>query len=221
MLIIFDLDDTLIDTTSCITPIKLVDALHRMVEAGLSLPNFEEAAQMIRRLDEASESARQTLIEFLEIHEADNKYLEIGLKEVYENISFDLPIFPVDHALEVLEELKGFHELALVTIGKKAQQLGKMEKAGIDTTVFSKIVVSEEKSKKNHYEKIARELGFSPEDILVCGDRISIDLTPAKQLGFRTVHVRRGRGLNSTGERGDVDYSISELAELRNIIRNG
>ncbi len=220
MLIIFDLDDTLIDTSGCITPIKLEDALVRMKEAGLALPDMSEAKEMIKRLDESAESARQTLAEFLEICGADQKYLQIGVKEVYENISLDMPVFPLDNALLVLNELSALHQLALVTIGKREQQLQKMKKAGIDSTLFSKIVVSEERIKKTHYQTLVEELGFAPRDVLVCGDRIATDLTPAKELGFKTVHMRWGRGLSSAGAKSDVDYTISQLNEITEIIKN-
>lgn len=220
MLIIFDLDDTLIDTSGCITPVKLEDALLCMQGAGLALPNFSEAVEMVKRLDESSESARQTLSEFLEICGADQKYLEIGVKEIYENISLDIPVFPLEQALEVLIQLGAVHQLAIVTMGKPHQQLHKMKKAGIDTTLFSKIVVSEDQTKKPHYQSIVEELGFSSRDVVVCGDRIRTDLAPAKELGFKTVHVRWGRGRNSAGAKSDVDYTVSELPEIIEIIKN-
>ena len=218
MLIIFDLDDTLIDTSGCITPLKLEDALKRMVEAGLDLPSFPEALEMLRRLDDSSESARHTLAEFLEINHIDNKFLDIGIKEVYGDLPPDLPVFARDQALEVLLELKDLHELALVTIGKPEQQGWKMKKAGIDSTIFSKLIVSEERNKKLHYQAIAEELGFRETEVVVCGDRIAIDLSPARELGFKTVHMRWGRGLNGSGPKSDVDYTITELAEMREII---
>ncbi len=192
MLIIFDLDDTLIDTSGCITPIKLESALSRMVEAGLKVPNFEDALETLRRLDASAESARHTLSEFLEIlgTEEEDKYFKMAVEEVYGPISDDIPIFPLEQAIEVLLDLKGTHELALVSMGKMEQQLIKMKKAGIDSTIFSKIVISEERDKKPHYKKIVEELGYAPSDTLVCGDRISLDLVPAKELGCKTVHMR-------------------------------
>jgi len=220
LLIIFDLDDTLIDTSGSITPIKLQDALQRMVDCGLKISDFSEAYEMLRRLDECSESSRQTLAEFIEVIGADLRFFEIGLKEVYENLSPDLPIFPLDQAIEVLIELKQNHDLALVTVGKEHQQLAKMKKAGIDTAFFSKIVVSEERNKKPHYQTIVEELYFSPSDVIVCGDRIHVDLVPARELGFKTVHMKWGRGLNFVNAKSDVDYAISHLTELKQIVTN-
>lgn len=219
MLIIFDLDDTLIDTYS-ITQIKLEDALNRMIAAGLSLPNVYEALHMLKRLDGSFMTARDTLSEFLELHDADPQYLEIGLHELYGEISPDVPVHALDQAHEVLAELGASHKLVLVTVGKLERQMEKMKKAGIDSSLFSKIIVSEERNKKPHYEAVVDEFCASPSEVMVCGDRIMLDLTPAKELGFKTIQMRWGRGLVNFGNRRDVDFTISRLVEIKDILTN-
>lgn len=189
-----------------------------MIEAGLSLPDVPRALDMLKRLDETSSSAEQTLKEFIEIVGADPELLDVGVKEMYENISADLPVFSLDRAIEVIDELSLSHQLALVTVGKEAQQLAKMKKAGIEPALFSKIVVSRDRNKKPHYQAIIEELGMPASEVVVCGDRIAVDLAPAKELGLKTVQMRWGRGLNAIGSRSDVDYTISQLADLKEII---
>lgn len=220
MLIIFDLDDTLIDTSGCITHYKLEDALHAMVREGLSVPDFTAALDLLRRLDSTSESARSALAEFVEILGTDQRFFDIGVKEIYENVSLELPIFPLDGAIELLTDLGQQHQLALVTVGKQSLQMDKLKKAGIDSRIFSKISVTEERNKKPHYQMIVDELGYAPTEVIVCGDRIPVDLIPARELGFKTVQMQWGRGLNSIGFKGDVDYCISELKEIKNIVND-
>ena len=220
MLIIFDLDDTLIDTSGCITHFKLEDALHAMVSEGLAISDFPEALDLLRRLDRASDSARSAVAEFVEILDADKRFFEIGVTEIYENISSELPIFPLEGAVELLTDLKQQHQLALVTVGKEPLQMDKLKKAGIDSRIFSKIAVTEERNKKVHYQTIVDELDTLAAEVLVCGDRIPVDLIPARELGFKTVQMLWGRGLNSSGYKGDVDYCISELKELKNIVNS-
>jgi FMN phosphatase YigB (HAD superfamily) len=218
LLIIFDLDDTLIDTTGCITRLKLEDALHAMMRAGLQVPDTGEALECLKRLDSTSESARHTLAEFLEILGAGSHLFEVGVKEIYENLPADFSIFPLEGAIELLDQLSQSHQLALVTVGKQSQQMDKLKKAGIDSRIFSKIVVSEERNKKPHYQSIVDELGYEPAQVIVCGDRIPLDLAPARELGFKTVQMRWGRGLHSTGRKNDVDHTISELKEMKEIV---
>jgi len=224
LLIIFDLDDTLIDTTGSITPVKLELALTKMVEAGLQVGDVQEALAILKRLDIATESASQTLLEFLEIVNGERKYFDIGHAEVYGPLPPDFPVYALDEALDVLSELSSGHQLALVSMGKPEQQLLKLKNAGIDSTIFSKILISEDQDKKPHYKAILEELGFAPSQTLVCGDRVKRDLSPAKELGCITVHMQWGRGLSCLLSAlphfiaRDVDYAIKKLSQIKDIL---
>ena len=218
MLIIFDLDDTLIDTSGSITPLQLKRALQAMVEAGLSVDDFEKAYVMLRQIDATCESSSQTLKEFLIRVGADLVFLTIGQKNVYGPIPDDLPIIPLNHAFKILKNLKKSHQLAVVSIGNPDQQRLKMEKAGLDSALFSKIVISTEEDKKSAYVEVLKSLSADPAQTVVCGDRIKRDLTPAKQLGCITIQMEWGRGLCSTGSPSDVDFKIQSLSEIEEII---
>lgn len=218
MLIIFDLDDTLIDTTGSITPIKLEQALLKMCAAGLDVGDPEEALLVLKRLDHGAESAAHTLAEFLEILGADKKYFEIGKKEIYSDLSHDTPVFPLEQTIEVLDELKELFTLALVSKGKPQTQALKLKNSGIDSTIFSRIIFSEEESKKNHYRKVLEELSFSPAQTVVCGDRVGRDLVPAKELGCRTVQMKWGRGSRLPHSMEAVDFCITKLSQLKGIL---
>ena len=129
------------------------------------------------------------------------------------------PIQPLDDAVEVLHELAESYPLALVTKGKERLQKEKMRRAKIPIKLFSYLCFCEEgplsnQGKKEFYESIGKEIGISPDQVLVCGDRISIDLAPAKELGYITVQIRWGRGLGNTGLKKDVDYTILHLSEI-------
>ena len=218
MLIIFDLDDTLVDTSGCITPIKLEDALHKMVAAGFQVPHFLDALEQLKRIDAAAGSAREAIAEFLEIHDGVLKYYDIAIKEVYETFFSDLPIFTFDGVIETLKTLSEWHYLAVVTAGFFDYQQWKLKKTGIDSSIFSKIVVCESGDKKIHYKKIVEELNFLPKDVIVCGDRVDKDLTPAKDLGFRTIRMKKGRGRKSFKFSRDVDYTINEFYEILEVV---
>lgn len=189
-----------------------------MIGAGLAVPDFSTALDLLRRIDRSAESAKAALSEFVDILGFGKNILEIGVKEIYEKPSSDLPVFPVDGALELLYDLGQQHQLALVTVGMLSHQMEKLKKAGIDSRIFSKISVIEDKNKKPHYQRIVDELGYASTEVLVCGDRIPIDLVPARELGFKTVQMLWGRGLNSLKSRGDVDYFISKIGELKDIV---
>ncbi len=220
MLIVFDLDDTLVDTTGCITYHLLERALEAMVRAGLVVTDFSEALLLLRRLNDRALSARLALSEFVEIFEGDAKILEQGIAQIYEVEASPLPLNALTGATEILNALKASHCLTLVTIGHPQVQREKLKKAGIDSSLFSKIIVSEEENKGPLYEELLEEFGFSRWEVWVCGDRIMRDLSPAKRLGCHTVLMKWGRGLNAILPHPDVDHAISSLRELRQIIYN-
>lgn len=189
-----------------------------MVGAGLKVGNFEEALATLKRMDLSSESASQTLKEFLELVDGDPALLSLGEKIVYGDLPEDLAVFPLESATDVLDNLKENHELALVSMGKPHQQLLKMKNAGLDSTIFSKIVISERENKKSSYQEVLEELNISPERTVVCGDRVKRDLTPAKELGCKTIQMQWGRGLALPGISPDVDFTIRRLSQIQNII---
>ena len=218
MFIIFDLDDTLIDTSGCITPVKLEKALQCMVEEGLELGDFQKGLEQLLSLDRKSESAKSALEEFMEINDFDSKFLPLALHEVYSSFSEEIPVFAVEDAVEVLANLSYDHKMAIISIGKPELQMWKLKKAGIDSSLFCKIIVLEEKNKKKYYEELIQELNLSPSDVIVCGDRIPVDLAPAKQLGCKTIHMKKGRGLHSVGSEREVDFTITHLSQISKVL---
>ena len=152
------------------------------------------------------------------MNQAPSSCLDVALDAVYEKPVFDEAIQPVEDAIEVLRELSSSHPLVLVTKGKEKIQREKMKRAGISTQFFTKLYFCEEGEKKKIYQKVSEETGISSLNVLVCGDRISIDLTPAKLLGYTTVQIKWGRGLGNTGFKKDVDYTILHLKELKTLL---
>lgn len=217
MLIIFDLDDTLIDTSACITPIKLNQALYRMIEAGCEILDVSSCFKKLLEFNDKSNSAKEALEKFIEFMGFKKKFLQIGVHEVYSTPYQGIKINPVEGALELLLNLKGKCFFALVSMGKLEQQMSKLEKAGIDSSLFYKIFILEEGSKKKCYQELMEELRLLPSEVIVCGDRIPVDLAPAKELGCVTVHMKRGRGVLSQESGREVDFVITEPSQLQEI----
>lgn len=218
MLIIFDLDDTLIDTSGCLTHYLLENALTSMQHEGLVIEDFAQALTQLRLLNANSLSAAEALAQFIALHQGTAAMLGRGLKEMYEVDEVTHPLQPLEGAIELLNQLQQEHVLCLVTIGKPQLQFNKLKKAGIDFSIFSKILVSQEENKGALYQALADEFNSGREDIVVCGDRIRRDLSPAKQMGCYTVLMQWGRGCQAELPHPDVDRAISSLKELKNII---
>lgn len=218
MLIIFDLDDTLVQTTHTLTPHLLENAVVKMQSEGLYLPDLKAAVAQIQEIDRTSPGSKKTLQFFLKIHGGGEKFLEIGLNELNKELSPSLPLKPMGRAQEILESLSRKHLLAVVSSGVESRQRAKMEKAGIEPSLFSKIIVCCKTEKEFYYQALAREMKVAPSEVLVCGDRIEVDLLPAKKLGFTTVHIRQGRGEIEPLSHEAVDFSITKLSEIQELV---
>jgi FMN phosphatase YigB (HAD superfamily) len=205
-LIIFDLDDTLIDTSGAVTPFKMRECLKKL---GFS-DDFEELAL----LNHSSSGSREAFKKFLDKKGAPH-LIERAMEEMMAPLPDDFAIPTTPEAKEILNWLKKTHTLALVTGGHPPFQMEKLKKAGIDSSLFSKIAIPEDSIKKPFYRRLMEE--FSAET-LVCGDRIAMDLAPAHELGCTTVHMRWGRGKLVKTEPW-IDHAIESLAELKRIIK--
>lgn len=218
MLIIFDLDDTLIDSSGSIIPVKLKAALQAMVKAGLKVSSPDAAFQTLLSINASAPNGKETLRTFLDNIRADARFLEIGVKEYYNATETELVLSPLPQAKEILAELQGSHNLVIVSTGEEKQQQLKLKKANIDSTLFHKIIVCEGYNKKVHYKNLMKEFNYQPEEILVCGDKFETDLLPAKELGMRTVHLLWGRASSIPIKGEGPDYTIRNLSELKRIV---
>jgi FMN phosphatase YigB (HAD superfamily) len=210
-LIIFDLDDTLIDTSGSVTPYKLKKVAQKMLGREPTSLEIEE----LRVINELTTKTQETIQIFASRH-------HLQLDETFTDLTTPLPkdfqVSCTPNAKEILETYSKKAILALVTGGHPPFQREKLEKAGIDATLFSKIAIPEDSKKKPFYQEISKEFSVDPSKIWVCGDRIPMDLAPARELGCKTIHMRWGRGLKMVTAPW-IDFAISDLSELKRIIQ--
>lgn len=219
MLIIFDLDDTLVDTFRCLTLPKLKESLIHMIQGGLKLDcSFERAWADLKRCNVEAKDSKEALSSFLPDFKNGELFLEQSIAYVYESSDEGLNLKPVLGAIEGLKKLKKKHTLACVTKGFRGRQLRKLEKAGIDWALFSKIVVTQSSSKKVSYQKVLRECGFSPEETLVCGDKFDVDLEPAKRMGCLVAHAQWGHRKSAPRSGFKSDICAKNFEEILTFI---
>lgn len=218
MLIIFDLDDTLIDTSGSVTPFKMGECLRRLIEEGFPIADFQKSYEELLLYNASSSKSVEALSKFFLKKGFDPSRAAPVLAELTAPLPHDFVISTTPDAKEILTFFHSFHRLALVTGGHPPFQWDKLKKAGLDTSLFSKIDISEDSIKKPYYEALIKEFSIPPEKTWVCGDRIQMDLLPAHELGFRTIHMRWGRGVAAETQEW-IDYSIATLSELKGIIK--
>lgn len=213
-MIIFDLDDTLIDTSGTVTPFKLRRCLLRLIEDGAKVDDFEQAYRQLMECNHGSFRSRDALAAFAAAIGAPR--IEGALRELLSPLPHDFSLSTTPGAQEVLSFLGQKYPLALVTGGDPLFQHHKMQRAGLDSSLFRRVFIAEDFLKKPLYEKLAMQFSIEPHQVWVCGDRVDIDLTPAYELGFNTIHMQWGRGKVGRAPAW-VRHSIGTLLELKGI----
>jgi len=216
-LIIFDLDDTLIDTFGSLVMNQTEKVFEKLLKAGLKAER--SMLERFKKINRSSVSGKEAIRKFLAELGQEN-FLEIGLKEYYENNEVNVPVSQMKGATRVLTQLKENNYLVLVTYGLEEQQYKKMYSAGINKNWFSKILFVDQRNKKREYARLRQEFGIGVKNIVVCGDRYETDLIPAKELGMKTIHVCWGRGKISVPKEGEVDYIVTDLREIIKIVND-
>jgi len=220
LLIAFDLDDTLIDTTGSIMPSRLEKAIGRLMSSGGEFKDSDVALEMLKRLDETALSAKASFSEFLEINDIEPDVASDAKAEIYSTNLTGALVLKRDDVEEVLDQLSHDHQLAIVTAGDRQMQMQKLELAKIPVGLFSTIEICNVGEKESVYRGLIDEYQLDPREIIVCGDRIESDLLPAKRLGMTTVHMRWGRGVNSVDRKEVVDYQIGSVKEIVDIVEH-
>jgi FMN phosphatase YigB (HAD superfamily) len=218
LLIIFDLDDTLIDTSGCITPFKMKAFLHRLEKTGLLRGSLGEAYDELLACNRWAHKSGDAISKFILDRGLDKVQAESALDELTAPLPSDFMIPTTPGAKEILLFFRTLCPIALVTGGHPPFQLEKLKKAGLDTCLFSKIHIPEDSIKKPYYQALAKEFSSVPQDVWVCGDRVQMDLRPAYELGMKTIHMRWGRGRIAQSEDW-IDHSIATLGELKGMIK--
>jgi FMN phosphatase YigB (HAD superfamily) len=192
--------------------------LERLVASGVVVSDFSCCYKELLEKNRRAAKSKDALIAFAKSLSASDPQIEEALYELTTPLpeSFRVPMTP--HAQEILEYYKERCPLAIVTGGHPPFQWDKLKKAGIDTSFFSMIGIPEDSRKKPYYQAMQEKFCLSAHEIWVCGDRIEMDLRPAFELGFRTVHMRWGRGSYAQTEKW-IHYSINDLSELKEIIK--
>jgi HAD superfamily hydrolase (TIGR01549 family) len=215
--IIFDLDDTLIDTFYSIIPHRLEAIWLLMIARGLEVEDPQQEKEIFFSYHEQSSSSEETIVKFLHGKKNRDFFFEIAMKELQsiEGLN-NIVVKPLEHVLDTLSLLKS-HKLFIVTKGKPELQLKKLEKSGIDKALFSNIFTAEAKGKMCIYKEILQKEQIPPSCMVVIGDRVQADLLPAVRLGCWAVHMKWGRGKMLTTP-SEVPFAISRWPEIHEIL---
>ena len=196
--VIFDLDDTLMDTSVQLVRKGQILAIRSMIRAGLPWPVGREEElreEVLKRYGPACNTTDKA-IEFLSVSDEREaaQLADIGHNAYHSVDTKEIMAFP--GTIPLLEELKKRKiVLTMITHGTAKLQNAKIDALGI-RKYLDKIIISDAigaVEKMRFYEEIVDWLaskGISAKETLSVGDRIDSEIKASKTLGMVTAQVR-------------------------------
>lgn len=216
MFIIFDLDDTLIDTSNIISPFQLQRTFFSLIEEGLKIDNQELALANLLTAQTKIKKSSHVIKDFLDSLSAKKKFYSLAETKMRDLLPDFFEVRCFDRVIDILDKFSRKVPICLVTKGEESYQKQKLKKAGIDSTIFSKIIVSHEKNKKVHYKKLVKY--FESSEFIACGDLVDGDLVPAKELNGITIYMGESNKPLDESLLKYLDYKIKHFFEIEPII---
>lgn len=219
--VVFDLDDTLLDTSQQLIPRATREACEAMIDAGLRT-TVEQALKACR--DREVHTSRQdlfmSLVKKFGVDEGVDglRVASVGHHAFYNRkVDEDISVFPGVN--ELLKELRAQgYRVHLVTQGHRATQEEKIQKLGIGSAFesISHVDPSRGERKGEAFRKLMTATGAPPSHYLSIGNRVDTDISEAKDLGWKTCWMKYGeyRFLTPSRTNEKPDFTIASLAEL-------
>ncbi len=146
----------------------------------------------------------------------DNEDIAKEMGKDYINLSpLKTRMFP--YSTELLRHLSSKYKVYLITNGFKEVQYLKIKNCNIDT-YFDKVFTSEEvgcnKPNREYFEFVLENTGANPENSIVIGDDLEVDIKGAAQLNIDTIWFNNNNGLTDF----PVTFEVKSLKEITEIL---
>ncbi len=190
-IVAFDADDTLWHTEDMFVSVQnqlaeilshycdektVHDKMHATEKANIGLFGYGIKGFTLSMIETAI-SLSQGKVDANDIH----KIIQLGKKML------DSPMRLMDEVENVLEELKQFYTLAIITKGDLLDQTNKIEKSELSRHFKYLEVVSEKDS--STYENLFQTWGVPAERIMMIGNSLPSDVLPVLKIGAYCVHI--------------------------------
>lgn len=216
--VVFDLDDTLIDTTG-----QLLEPAHReaaaaMIAAGLSatLPEVAEKRMDFNRAEPGCDVDRRVAVYFAATDP--EKVARAGHDAFYRRTVRRLE--PIEGAVDVLAALAC--RRFLLTSGDADTQLRKLALAGLETHFEEVVCVPPRAAKEAALRDLLARHGLVAHEVVVIGDRLDNEIAAARAVGAWGVRVAAGEGswAEPRGAAEQPHYTVPSVEALPAVLED-
>jgi putative hydrolase of the HAD superfamily len=233
---IFDLDDTLFDTSEY-AEIAIYHSVKSMIEAGLPCYSVLEALDKLKDIRMANSNAKDHFDKLCIMYgvEPNQRIIMAGV-QAYHNTKVSL-ISPIVGVKQVLSYLfwNGV-KLGIISNGHLNKQWDKIHRLGISEYFYVRdskgnvcgdnVFVSLEEGVRKPsvvlFENACKYIDVKPERCFYVGDRIETDLVPAKKVGYKTIFYHNPKGKYSSKIKDEdlfeydriIDYRVKSFVDI-------
>jgi FMN phosphatase YigB (HAD superfamily) len=212
--VVFDLDDTLVDTFSLLVAPLEIEAARRMVQVAPFLPDPDELAGLVLELRKADPSVvEQELVRLLP--GVTEEVLE-ARRQTFTGLA-PRRLFIDPRVKRLLQDLRDRATLYLLTEGDFDFQNAKIDHLGIRSFFREVVIVPPGPGAKHGALVSLLERGrHPPASVVVVGNRLDREIRAGNRLGVATVWVRRGEGSAALpGKDASLPHhTVDDVAEL-------
>lgn len=232
-LVIFDLDDTLINTSKFYSDIKEVflnsDYFSLLNRSDLEKRFERIEAKNIPIWDHSVLRYKKTMFDlYTELVEEKvikrSNELELHINDIGDFLLKGSTPDILSGAIELISSLKDHCTQIIVTRGDERHQQRKIKSKGL-SKYFNKVAVVPTKNAAVYLEQITK-MGFTPEQTWIIGDSKNSDIKPAVEIGANAIHYQF-RTTTSSWSKTHDDAEINtgylkaqSLKEVREILEN-
>lgn len=223
--LIFDLDDTLLDTTQQLLPYAYNEALDYLIAQGLKT-DLQKALDIKYLLlkEKPRQSIFKSWIEYFGFEKvvSQTEILE-SVEKKFQSRDVEKHIHLADGVNEMLKRLQKKYKMYLVTAGSQKTQNQKIELLEI-RNFFEEVLIVDQiafKTKLDAFCKILSLNKFEAQEFLSIGNRLDTDIAPAKSLGMQACWVRYGEHSHFTpGHQNEwADFETQNVLQIEEVCR--
>lgn len=222
--VLFDIDDTLYDTSLQMSMARL-NAVRAMIEAGLPA-NIEIAYRVLEEIvKEFGPHYNQHFDKLLERLglKWDPRVIAAGVTAYRETSSAYLKTYS-DIVPTLLKLRESGYQLGIVSEGRAVKQWQKLIQLGIQH-LFHRVLISEEIKQDTvtpeMFALVLKELGAFPEEIVFVGNRLDTDILCANKAGIISVRMRKGEHRVEEPRSPEMapKFEISKISEVFDVLK--
>ena len=193
-LLIFDLDDTLIDTSDLYWRVReeFIAFIYNSKLDKFLLEEIFESIDTVNTRIHGYKPIRYNITmqdTFIRVfNRVPNEVEREKIRLISEKILLETPRL-IEGAIELLEWSKEHFEIGLITRGRSDVQKRKIEHYNLSKFFGNKILIVEEKN-ADVYEQLIAHWDYAPKSTIIIGDSLKSDINPALEIGAEVIYYK-------------------------------